>query len=78
MSHHYSGLDFGFPHGDARLDFTGSVCPRAEFLLTMGSHQAVNAREDNCSARPIMPLLVTAEQVRPRVSNRLLLSGGQP
>ena len=22
MSHHYSGLDYGFPHGDARLDLT--------------------------------------------------------
>jgi hypothetical protein len=22
VSHHYSGPDFGFPHGDARLDFT--------------------------------------------------------
>src|ERR1700675_492189 len=22
MSHHYSGPDFRFPHGDARLDFT--------------------------------------------------------
>src|SRR5262249_30868773 len=22
MLHHYSGPDFGFPHGDARLDFT--------------------------------------------------------
>src|SRR5271156_345678 len=22
MSNHYSGPDFGFPHGDARLDFT--------------------------------------------------------
>ena len=22
MSNHYSGVDFGFPHGDARLDFT--------------------------------------------------------
>src|SRR3954469_17787161 len=22
MAHHYSGPDFGFPHGDARLDFT--------------------------------------------------------
>jgi len=21
MSHHYSGPDFGFPRGDARLDF---------------------------------------------------------
>jgi hypothetical protein len=21
LSHHYSGPDFGFPHGDARLDF---------------------------------------------------------
>jgi hypothetical protein len=22
MSHHYSGPDFGFPHGDARRDFS--------------------------------------------------------
>ena len=22
MSHHYSGPEFGFPHADARLDFT--------------------------------------------------------
>ena len=22
MSHHYSGPDFGFPYGDARVDFT--------------------------------------------------------
>jgi len=22
MSHHYSGPNFGFPHGDARLDLT--------------------------------------------------------
>jgi hypothetical protein len=22
MSHHYSGPEFGFPHGDARLDVT--------------------------------------------------------
>jgi hypothetical protein len=22
MSHHYSGPDYGFPHGDARLDIT--------------------------------------------------------
>ena len=22
MSHHYSGPDWGFPHGDARLDLT--------------------------------------------------------
>jgi hypothetical protein len=22
MSHHYSGSDFGFPRGDARLDLT--------------------------------------------------------
>ena len=25
MSHHYSGPDFGFPQGDARLDFMISV-----------------------------------------------------
>ncbi len=22
MSHHYSGPDYGFPHGDARIDLT--------------------------------------------------------
>jgi len=26
MSHHYSGPDFGFPHGDARLDPHRSIC----------------------------------------------------
>ena len=25
MSHHYSGPDFGFPHGDAGLDFTYAI-----------------------------------------------------
>jgi hypothetical protein len=30
MSHHYSGPDYGFPHGDARLDFTDLyVFPKA-------------------------------------------------
>ena len=29
MSHHYSGPNFGFPHADARLDFTDlSAFPR--------------------------------------------------
>jgi hypothetical protein len=39
MSHHYSGPDFGFPHGDARLDFTDlyafpkPVDPRKSILV---------------------------------------------
>lgn len=46
MSHHYSGPDFGFPHGDARLDFTDLfVFPKAgdcsKTILIMDVHPSV-------------------------------------
>ncbi|MGA9946320.1 MAG: DUF4331 family protein [Candidatus Cybelea sp.] len=46
MSHHYSGPDFAFPHGDARLDFTDLfVFPKAgdrsKTILIMDVHPSV-------------------------------------
>jgi hypothetical protein len=46
MSHHYSGPDFGFPYGDARLDFTDLYAfPKpgdpAKSILIMDVHPSV-------------------------------------
>ena len=46
MSHHYSGPDFGFPHGDARLDFTDLYAfPKpgdpGKSILIMNAHPSV-------------------------------------
>ena len=46
MSHHYSGPDFGFPHGDARLDFTDLYAfPKPgdanKSILVINVHQSV-------------------------------------
>jgi uncharacterized protein DUF4331 len=46
MSHHYSGPDFGFPHGDARLDLTDLYAfPKpgdaAKSILIMNVHPSV-------------------------------------
>jgi hypothetical protein len=46
MSHHYSGPDFGFPHGDARLDLTDLYAfPKpgetGKSILIMNVHPAV-------------------------------------
>lgn len=46
MSHHYSGPDFGFPHGDARLDFTDLYAfPKpgdaAKSILIMNVHPSI-------------------------------------
>ena len=46
MSHHYSGPDFGFPHGDARLDFTDLYAfPKpgdaSKSILIMNAHPSV-------------------------------------
>ena len=43
MSHHYSGPEFGFPHGDARLDFTDMYAfPKpgdaSKSILIMNAH----------------------------------------
>jgi hypothetical protein len=47
MSHHYSGPDFGFPHGDARLDLTDLYAfpkPGAagKSILIMNVHQSAS------------------------------------
>jgi hypothetical protein len=46
MSHHYSGPDFGFPHGDARLDLTDLYAfPKpgdaAKSILIMNVHPSI-------------------------------------
>jgi hypothetical protein len=46
MSHHYSGPDYGFPHGDARLDLTDlyafpSPGNPGKSILIMNVHPAV-------------------------------------
>src|SRR5277367_5074864 len=48
MSHHYSGADFGFPHGDARLDFTDLYAfPKpgdaGKSILIMNAHPSSGA-----------------------------------
>src|SRR5450755_2923620 len=48
MSHHYSGPDFSFPHGDARLDLTDVYAfPKpgdaSKSILIMNVHPAVGA-----------------------------------
>src|SRR5436190_15936450 len=48
MSHHYSGPDFGFPHRDARLDFTDLYAfPKpgdaGKSILIMNVHPSVGA-----------------------------------
>lgn len=51
MSHHYSGPDFGFPHGDARLDLTDLYAfPKpgdaAKSILIMNVHPSVAANPE--------------------------------
>jgi hypothetical protein len=47
MSHHYSGSDFGFPHGDARLDLTDLYAflkpgdPRKSFVMQIATVRLV-------------------------------------
>src|SRR5438445_13343606 len=48
MSHHYSGPDFSFPHGDARLDFTDLYAfPKpgdaGKSILIMNVHPSASA-----------------------------------
>src|SRR6202051_4614039 len=48
MSHHYSGPDFGFPHGDSRLDLTDLYAfPKpgdaGKSILIMNVHPSVGA-----------------------------------
>src|SRR5215475_12279591 len=61
MSHHYSGPDFGFPRGDARLDFTDLYAfPKpgnaSKSILVMNVHPSAVANP---------PGLTTAEPFAP-------------
>src|SRR5580704_11155699 len=58
MSHHYSGPDFGFPHGDARLDLTDLYAfpkpgdPRKSILI-MNVHPSAGVNPpDSTTAEP--------------------------
>src|SRR5258708_21969227 len=47
MSHHYSGPNFGFPHGDARLNLTDLYAfpkpdGREKSILVMNVHPSAN------------------------------------
>jgi Domain of unknown function (DUF4331) len=61
MSHHYSGPDFGFPHGDARLDFTDLYAfPKpgeaGKSILVMNVHpSAVVNPPGSTTAEPFSP-----------------------
>ena len=66
MSHHYSGPDWGFPHGDARLDLTDLyVFPKPEdagkSILIMNVHPSVRDFLDH--EHPLGP--TTAEPFAP-------------
>ena len=61
MSHHYSGPDFGFPRGDARLDFTDLYAfPKpsnpGKSILVMNVHpSAVVTPPGPTTAEPFAP-----------------------
>jgi len=61
MSHHYSGPDFGFPQGDARLDFTDLYAfPKpgdaAKSILIMNVHPSAGENPPGpTSAEPFAP-----------------------
>src|SRR5512144_1534105 len=61
MSHHYSGPDFGFPHGDARLDFTDLFAfPKpgdaSKSILIMDVHPSASVNPPGpATAEPFAP-----------------------
>jgi uncharacterized protein DUF4331 len=60
MSHHYSGIDFGFPLGDARLDFCDLYAfPKPEdtnkSILIMDVHPSKALPEGATTAEPFAP-----------------------
>src|SRR5499433_3834466 len=61
MSHHYSGPDFGFPRGDARLDFTDLYAfPKpgnaSKSILVMNVHPSAVANPPGpTTAEPFAP-----------------------
>jgi hypothetical protein len=60
VSHHYSGVDFGFPRGDARLDFCDLYAfPKPEdpsrSILIMDVHPSKALPEGSTTAEPFAP-----------------------
>src|SRR5690242_14723974 len=60
MSHHYSGVDFGFPRGDARLDFCDLYAfPKPEdanrSILIMDVHPSKALPEGSTTAEAFAP-----------------------
>jgi Domain of unknown function (DUF4331) len=60
MSHHYSGADFGFPRGDARLDFCDLYAfPKPDdtnrSILIMDVHPSKALPEGSTTAEPFAP-----------------------
>src|ERR1043165_1371348 len=60
MSHHYSGVDFGFPRGDARLDFCDLYAfPKpgdaSKSILIMDVHPSKALPEGSTTAEPFAP-----------------------
>ena len=60
MSHHYSGVDFGFPLGDARLDFCDLYAfPKPEdknrSILIMDVHPSKALPEGSTTTEPFAP-----------------------
>ena len=61
MSHHYSGPDFGFPYGDARLDFTDLYA----FLKPRDARKSILIMNVHPSASENPPGPTTAEPFAP-------------
>ena len=63
MSHHYSGADFGFPLGDARLDFCDLYAfPKPgdtnRSILIMDVHPSKALPEGATTAEPFAPAAI--------------------
>jgi hypothetical protein len=61
VSHHYSGPDFGFPYGDARLDFTDLYA----FLKPGDAGKSILIMNVHPSASETPPGPTTAEPFAP-------------
>ena len=64
MSHHYSGPDYGFPHGDARLDLTDLyVFPKpggdGKSIVIMNVHPSASVNPaGTTTAEPFSPAAI--------------------
>ena len=83
MSHHYSGPDFGFPHGDARLDLTDLYAfPKPgeadKSILIMNVHPSAAVNPPGSTTRePFAPeaLYETQDRYEWRCRRRHRISG---